>query len=69
MWAYGTWRVVFRRARRSKSTLDVQFPTDAGVSLRMAGAVWDGAAGARDGQKIVSEWHPIRETGILHARR
>ena len=70
VWAYGTWRVVFRRARASKSTLDVQFPKNGPVQgLRMAVAVWDGAAGDRDGQKIVSEWHPIRETGVLHTRR
>lgn len=69
VWAYGAWRVVFRRSRISKGKFDVQFPKDLGESLRMAVAVWDGAQGDRDGQKIVSEWHPIRETGVLHARR
>ncbi len=70
VWAYGTWRVVFRRSRTSKSKLDVQFPKKgSGDGLRMAVAVWDGEAGDRDGQKIVSEWHPISETGVLHARR
>ncbi|MBI2893611.1 MAG: c-type cytochrome [Deltaproteobacteria bacterium] len=57
VWAEGKWRVVFRRNLESKdgeNGLDVQMAGLAHVPFALA--IWDGAAGDRNGQKIVSTW-------------
>ncbi len=50
-WADGYWTVVVQ-APASPETLRLR----KGVSLPVAVAVWDGAAGDRNGQKCVSQW-------------
>ena len=60
VWAGGTWRVVIRRSLKGDGKADVRFPTDGRDGFRIAIAVWDGEAGDRDGQKSISEWHPLR---------
>jgi mono/diheme cytochrome c family protein len=56
-WKEGRWTVVLRRP------LDVGaeggLPLAPGSKLSMAFALWDGAAGDRNGQKLVSIWHDL----------
>lgn len=52
VWRNGEWTVALRRSASS------DFPPDLGDgrAATVAVAVWDGAAGDRDGQKVISEW-------------
>ncbi|MFN7972607.1 MAG: ethylbenzene dehydrogenase-related protein [Acidobacteriota bacterium] len=52
----GRWRVVFVRSLASSDPRDAKID---GVDT-VAFAVWNGAAGDRNGQKAVSEWVPFR---------
>ena len=57
-WKSGRWQVVLRRPMRTGSEGDVALP--AGGTAAVAFAVWDGAAGDRDGQKSVTIWHELQ---------
>lgn len=59
-WADGVWRVVFKRSLKSAGPNDVQFSKETAAGTRIAVSVWNGAEGDRNGQKLVSEWHPLR---------
>lgn len=60
VWDSGRWRVVLRRALRSRDRGDVSFST--GETFAVAFAVWDGDGGDRDGQKAVSTWYELEIT-------
>lgn len=55
-WADGTWTVVLRR-RMAVGSRDVPLPP--GTVTNVAFAVWDGAAGDRDGKKSITQWLPM----------
>jgi hypothetical protein len=63
----GTWRVVMSRRLDNGDPNDA--PLEAGRSMAVAFAVWDGAKGDRDGLKSVSAWLslviPAREMSLL----
>ncbi len=59
-WNKRIWRVVFRRSLKTQDRWDVDF--SAAKTVRVALAVWDGAAGDRNGQKAVSIWHNLELT-------
>ncbi len=56
-WTSGTWRVVFTRALSSREPNDAQLAP--GGRATVGFAVWDGAAGDRDGQKSVTFWQSL----------
>lgn len=58
LWSNGGWHVVFRRALNATGKNDVAFAS--GSTVPFAVACWDGAAGDRDGQKMVSTWYRLR---------
>ncbi len=51
------WHVVFVRDLKSADNGDVKL--EAGKTVQMALAIWDGAAGDRNGQKSVTIWHQL----------
>ncbi|MCI0341324.1 MAG: ethylbenzene dehydrogenase-related protein [Planctomycetales bacterium] len=57
-WNAGTWRVVFTRTLSSREPNDAQLA--AGATANVGFAVWDGAAGDRDGQKSVTFWQTLK---------
>lgn len=56
-WKDGRWTVVLRRPLEVGGEAGV--PLAAGDKLAVGFAVWDGAAGDRNGQKLVSIWHDL----------
>jgi len=60
LWKKGIWRVVLRRSLETDDGWDVKLSPQ--ETVRIAFAVWDGAAGDRDGQKAVSIWHELELT-------
>lgn len=58
VWRGGVWTLVLLHEYQSNDEMDVQFKL--GAERPVAFAVWDGAAGDRDGQKAVSQWHKIK---------
>ncbi|MEW6775080.1 MAG: ethylbenzene dehydrogenase-related protein [Bdellovibrionota bacterium] len=63
VWSDGEWRVVFRRSLSSSGESDARFSLESADKMRLAVAVWDGAASDRNGQKLVSEWRRLRVDG------
>jgi hypothetical protein len=57
-WGDKKWKVVLRRALTSEGKSDVQFAKR--LEVPVAFAVWDGAAGDRNGQKRVTDWVPLK---------
>ncbi len=57
IWQGGKWRVVMIRKLRTEDEKDAQFTP--GQVTSIAFAVWDGAQGDRDGQKVVSVWQRL----------
>ena len=57
-WKDGRWRVVFARDLRVEGTGLAEFAP--GQAVNVAFAVWDGAAGERDGQKSVSAFARVQ---------
>jgi cytochrome c oxidase cbb3-type subunit 2 len=57
-WKDKHWTVVFRRPLAAKG--DDGIPLAAGDKLSLAFALWDGSAGDRNGQKLVSIWHDLK---------
>ncbi len=57
VWADGRWDVMFVRDLRSGQAGDI--PLTPGRHISIAFAVWDGAAGDRNGQKSVSIWQRL----------
>ncbi len=55
-WSDGSWTVDLRRPM-SVASEDVPMP--AGTVTNVAFAVWDGAAGDRNGQKSITQWLPM----------
>jgi hypothetical protein len=55
VWTNGKWHVVFARSLNSWEKDSMQF--NAGETLSIAFAIWDGAGGDRNGQKMVSIWN------------
>ena len=56
-WRDGRWSVVLARALEPKDESEVTLQPGSAVSFAVA--VWDGAAGDRDGQKAFSIWHRL----------
>jgi mono/diheme cytochrome c family protein len=56
-WKDGRWTVVLRRPLQVDAAAGL--PLAAGDKLSIAFALWDGAAGDRNGQKLVSIWHDL----------
>ncbi len=56
-WRDGTWSVVLRRPLLVESQAGI--PLEPGQRRSIAFAIWDGAAGDRNGQKLVSIWHDL----------
>lgn len=56
-WADGFWDVVFTRSLAASAAGEVALSP--GATVHVAFAVWDGAAGDRDGQKSISIWHQL----------
>lgn len=56
-WADGYWDVVFTRSLAATAQGEVALSP--GTTVNVAFAVWDGAAGDRDGQKSISIWHQL----------
>jgi mono/diheme cytochrome c family protein len=56
-WKDGRWTVILRRPLKVNAAAGV--PLAPGDKLSIAFAVWDGAAGDRNGQKLVSIWHDL----------
>jgi hypothetical protein len=56
-WADGYWTVVFLRDFDTDAESDVAFAAGERVAVNFA--LWDGAAGDRNGQKCVSIWHEL----------
>jgi len=54
-WADGRWRVVMSRELAGDGAQDVDLSAPARRPVSFA--VWDGAAGDRDGTKLISGWH------------
>lgn len=57
VWADGTWDVVFTRALPAGAPAELAL--EPGREVFVAGAVWNGAAGERNGQKAVTVWHVL----------
>jgi mono/diheme cytochrome c family protein len=57
-WQNGRWTVVLRRPLTVNSDTGVVLAS--GDRLSIAFAIWDGAAGDRNGQKLVSIWHDLQ---------
>lgn len=57
-WSDGTWQVVFVRDIAASEAGDILFR--AGQTMSVGFAVWDGAAGDRNGQKSVTIWHNLK---------
>ncbi len=57
-WQDGRWTVVLRRPLQVDAEAGV--PLSPGDRLSVAFALWDGAAGDRNGQKLVSIWHDLK---------
>ncbi len=57
-WEDGRWTIVFVREPSAGDAGDIIFR--AGEALSIAFAVWDGAAGERNGQKSVTIWHRLQ---------
>lgn len=60
-WNDRRWAVVFTRALASKEPGDVVL--NAGSNVPVAFAVWDGALGDRNGQKMVTNWYRLTVGG------
>jgi DMSO reductase family type II enzyme heme b subunit len=56
-WKDGRWTVVFRRPLQAKDNSGISLSP--GDKLSAAFAIWDGSAGDRNGQKLVSIWHDL----------
>jgi mono/diheme cytochrome c family protein len=56
-WKDGSWTVVFRRPLQVKDNGGISLSP--GDKLSIAFAIWDGSAGDRNGQKLVSIWHDL----------
>ncbi|MDA2913510.1 ethylbenzene dehydrogenase-related protein [Acidobacteriia bacterium AH_259_A11_L15] len=56
-WQDGVWRLQLVREITSPDPRDV--PLQAGKTVSVAFAIWDGSAGDRDGQKSVSIWNTL----------
>jgi dimethylsulfide dehydrogenase subunit gamma/complex iron-sulfur molybdoenzyme family reductase subunit gamma len=54
----GRWTVILRRPLKVKAEDGI--PLAPGDRLSIAFALWDGAAGDRNGQKLVSIWHDLQ---------
>ncbi|MBI4179962.1 c-type cytochrome [bacterium] len=54
-WRGGVWTLVLLHELHSGDEMDAMFSM--GDERPIAIAIWDGAAGDRDGQKVVSQWH------------
>lgn len=59
VWRGGVWTLVMLHELRSGDEMDVAF-SPFGAERPVAFAIWDGDAGDRDGQKVVSQWHKIK---------
>ena len=57
-WANGKWRVLLRHPIKAAHQGDVAFAPNA--TLRVGVAVWNGAAGDRNGQKSASIWQNLK---------
>jgi hypothetical protein len=56
-WESGRWTVILRRPLTVSAQAGITL--SAGDKLSIAFAIWDGAAGDRNGQKLVSIWHDL----------
>jgi mono/diheme cytochrome c family protein len=56
-WKEGRWAVVLRRPLKPEADSGIALAP--GDKLSIAFALWDGAAGDRNGQKLVSIWHDL----------
>jgi DMSO reductase family type II enzyme heme b subunit len=56
-WKDGRWTVVLRRPLQVQNGSGIELAP--GENLSIAFAVWDGSAGDRNGQKLVSIWHDL----------
>jgi hypothetical protein len=56
-WKDGRWTVVLRRSLEVNDEAGI--PLTPGDRFSIAFALWDGAAGDRNGQKLVSIWHDL----------
>lgn len=57
VWKDGKWNVVMTRSLLSHEKNDISLKK--GMSLPVAFAVWDGALGDRNGQKMVTNWYRL----------
>ncbi|OGH56450.1 MAG: hypothetical protein A3G34_12425 [Candidatus Lindowbacteria bacterium RIFCSPLOWO2_12_FULL_62_27] len=57
VWRGGVWTLVLLHELHSGDEMDAMFTM--GDERPVAFAIWDGAAGDRDGQKVVSQWHKM----------
>ncbi|HWP58608.1 MAG TPA: ethylbenzene dehydrogenase-related protein, partial [Candidatus Acidoferrales bacterium] len=57
VWAQSTYRVILRRALKGSGPDAARLRP--GRTLPVAFAVWDGAAGDRDGKKSVTIWQDL----------
>jgi|SaaInl4_135m_RNA_FD_contig_81_118579_length_10127_multi_18_in_0_out_0_2 mono/diheme cytochrome c family protein len=57
VWDNGVWKVVVVRRMKSTDKRDAHF--QAGDSIALAFAVWDGSHGDRNGQKAVTNWNTL----------
>ncbi len=57
VWTNGKWHVVFVRSLKVAEKSSLEFKSEEPASI--AFAVWDGARGDRNGQKMVSIWNKL----------
>lgn len=57
-WKAGNWTVILRRPLQVDNEAGVTLA--AGEQVSIGFAIWDGAAGDRNGQKLVSVWHDLK---------
>lgn len=57
VWKEGKWQVVFSRPLKTQEKQTLEF--EAGRSLHIGFAVWDGSKQDRDGQKMISVWNEL----------
>ena len=58
IYAFGSYRVIFRRSFRSSGDAAVWFRP--GTTVPVAFAVWNGSTGDRDGKKSVTIWQDLK---------
>ncbi|HEU5319206.1 MAG TPA: ethylbenzene dehydrogenase-related protein, partial [Methylomirabilota bacterium] len=61
LWQSGRWYVLF--SREMGESMKEYAPLEAGSTTNVAFAVWDGAAGERDGLKSVSQFADLKIEG------